>query len=70
MRSMDETHQKYMEAITAFICYMIDSMAEWSAYMTTNYEIAGSIPDTHILKTFLSELGLKRNPPSLVRTIG
>jgi hypothetical protein len=22
------------------------------------------------LKTFLSELGLKRNPPSLVRTIG
>ena len=44
------------------------SLAEWSACLITNQEVAGSIPSTStILK---SGLGLEQGPPSLVRTIG
>ena len=39
----------------------------WSACLTTDHEVAGSIPGTST--NFKCGLGLERGPPSLVRTI-
>ena len=40
----------------------------WSACLTTDHEVAGSIRGTNT--NFKCGLGLERGPPSLVRTIG
>ena len=44
------------------------SLVWWLACLTTDYEVAGSIPGTST--NFKCGLGLERGPPSLVRTIG
>ena len=40
----------------------------WSACLTTDHEVAGSIPGTST--NFKCGLSLERGPPSLVRTTG
>ena len=43
-------------------------LVSWLACLTTDHEVAGSIPG--ISTIFKCGLGLERGPPSLVRTIG
>ena len=51
---------------TQFSLYV--PLAEWSACLTTNQEVAGSIPANFIILKY--GLGLDRDPPDLVRIIG
>ena len=44
------------------------SLVYWSACVTTDHEVASSIPSTST--NFKYGLGLERGPPYLVRTIG
>ena len=44
------------------------SLVLWSACLTTDHEVAGSIHGTST--NFKCGLGLERGPPNLVRTIG
>ena len=46
----------------------INKEPRWSACLTTNHEVAGSITSTST--NFKCGLVLERGPPSLVRTIG
>ena len=47
---------------------MTASLVLWSACLTSDHEVAGSIPGTST--NFKCGLGLEWGPPSLVRTIG
>ena len=48
--------------------YMTASLVKWSAYLTTDHEVADSILGTST--NFKCGLGLERGSPSLVRTVG
>ena len=48
--------------------HMTTSLAYWSACLTADHGVAGSIPG--IFTNFKCGLDLERGPPSLVRTIG
>ena len=43
-------------------------LIKWLACLTTDHDVAGSIPGT--FTNFKCGLGLERGPPNLVRTIG
>ena len=47
---------------------LTSSLVKWLACLTTDHEVAGSIPGTST--HFKCGLGLERGPPSLVETIG
>ena len=47
---------------------MTTSLAEGSAFLIVNYEVAGSIPGTN--NDFKCGLDLERGTPILVRTVG
>ena len=54
--------------IINIIIIMTASLVQWLACLTTDHEVAGSIPGTST--NFKCGLGLERGPPSLMRTIG
>ena len=51
-----------------FLNYIYVFKKKWSACLTTDHEVAGSIPGTSA--NFKCGLDLERGSPSLVRTIG
>ena len=55
--------------ISMSVVCQTSSQVEWSAYLSTHREIAGSTPDTSILENFLSGLVFLWSPLRMVGTI-
>ena len=67
-RCLEKYNRKWKDNIRMNLKEMSASLVQWLAFLTTDHEVAVSIPGTST--KFKCGLDLERGPPTLVRTVG